>query len=92
MQFNRDTLQPYKSQAYVKFGETIYMDRFMDNADPPKKTHSKAIQSELSSTRERIRLLVEGKASPAFVFSLMIINKIPQPAGWSLYLINRTNK
>ncbi|KAG1813996.1 uncharacterized protein BJ212DRAFT_1482342 [Suillus subaureus] len=23
-QFNRETLQPYKSQAYVKFGETIY--------------------------------------------------------------------
>lgn len=63
VQFNRDTLQPYKSQAYVKFGETIYMDRFMDNADPQKKTHAKLIQSELNACRDRVRLLLEGKVS-----------------------------
>jgi len=64
VQFNRDTLQPYKSQAYVKFGETIYMDRFMDNADPQKKHQSKNIQSELNACRERARLLVEGRDGP----------------------------
>lgn len=64
VQFNRDTLQPYKSQAYVKFGEAIYMDRFMDNADPQKKHQSKNIQSELNACRERARLLVEGKDGP----------------------------
>ncbi|KAF9469591.1 hypothetical protein BDZ94DRAFT_1151478 [Collybia nuda] len=64
VQFNRDTLQPYKSQAYVKFGETIYMDRFMENADPQKKTHAKLIQSELNSCRDRVRLLLEGKDGP----------------------------
>ncbi|KAG2365462.1 hypothetical protein BDR07DRAFT_1449769 [Suillus spraguei] len=36
VQFNRETLQPYKSQAYVKFGETIYMDRFLDTANPER--------------------------------------------------------
>ncbi|KAG5635914.1 hypothetical protein H0H81_009676 [Sphagnurus paluster] len=61
VQFNRKTLQPYKSQAYVKFGETIYMDRFMDNANPYKKAQSKIIQAQLSDTRERIRILLEGK-------------------------------
>lgn len=61
MQFNRETLQPYKSQAYVKFGENLYMDRFLDTADPVKKARSKAIQSELTACRERVRLLVEGK-------------------------------
>ncbi|GLB43607.1 putative peptidase C19 family protein [Lyophyllum shimeji] len=61
VQFNRETLQPYKSQAYVKFGETIYMDRFMDNADPQKKARSKAIQSQLNACRERVRLLLAGK-------------------------------
>lgn len=60
VQFNRETLQPYKSQAYVKFWETIYMDRFMDNADLDKRNRSKAIQSELNSCRDRLRLL-QGK-------------------------------
>ncbi|KAG6836077.1 hypothetical protein H0H93_011620 [Arthromyces matolae] len=64
VQFNRETLQPYKSQAYVKFWETIYMDRFMDNADSEKKSHSKAIQSRLNTVRERLRLLVDGKDVP----------------------------
>ncbi|KDR85578.1 hypothetical protein GALMADRAFT_53377 [Galerina marginata CBS 339.88] len=64
VQFNRETLQPYKSQAYVKFGENLYMDRFMDTADPSKKVKSKAIQSELNSCRDRVRLLVEGKDLP----------------------------
>jgi ubiquitin carboxyl-terminal hydrolase 25/28 len=61
VQFNRDTLQPYKSQAYVKFWENLYMDRFLDTADPIKKNKSKAIQSELSACRDRVRQLVEGK-------------------------------
>lgn len=64
VQFNRETLQPYKSQAYVKFGENLYMDRFLDTADPIKKNKSKAIHSELSSCRDRVRQLVEGKDSP----------------------------
>ncbi|KAJ7459049.1 hypothetical protein B0H11DRAFT_2060211 [Mycena galericulata] len=61
VQFNRDTLQPYKSQAYVKFGETIYMDRFLDSADPQKKARAKVIQAELTKCRERIRTLLTGK-------------------------------
>ncbi|KAJ7204386.1 hypothetical protein GGX14DRAFT_646865, partial [Mycena pura] len=61
IQFNRDTLQPYKSQAYVKFGETIYMDRFLDSADPQKKARGKEIQAELTKCRERIRTLLSHK-------------------------------
>lgn len=61
VQFNRETLQPYKSQAYVKFGETIYMDRFLDNVNPQKKALSKQIQAELDTCRERIRTLLQGK-------------------------------
>ena len=33
----------------------------MDNADPVKKNRSKAIQSELTTCRDRVRLLVEDK-------------------------------
>ena len=61
VQFNRDTQQAYKSQAYVKFGETIYMDRFLDSASPEKKTLSKAIHSELTSARDRVTKLTQGK-------------------------------
>lgn len=64
VQFNRETLQPYKSQAYVKFGETIYMDRFLDSADPLKQAKSKSLQSALTSRRERLRLLTEDKHAP----------------------------
>jgi len=67
VQFNRETLQPYKSQAYIKFGETIYMDRFLDNADPPKKASSKAVQAQLNNCRERIRLLTQGTYPPSAV-------------------------
>jgi len=64
VQFNRETLQPYKSQAYVKFGETIYMDRFIDGADPTKKARSKVIQAELTTCRERINVLTHDKHAP----------------------------
>ncbi|EGO31225.1 hypothetical protein SERLADRAFT_353805 [Serpula lacrymans var. lacrymans S7.9] len=64
VQFNRETLQPYKSQAYVKFGETIYMDRFLDSADSQKKARSKIIQADLTARRERIRLLTQDKHAP----------------------------
>lgn len=37
------------------------MDRFLDAADSKKKAESKAIQSELTTCRERVRQLVEGK-------------------------------
>ena len=45
----------------MKFGENLYMDRFLDTANPVKKNKSKAIHSELSSCRDRVRQLVEGK-------------------------------
>ncbi|KAJ7155926.1 hypothetical protein C8R43DRAFT_1234792 [Mycena crocata] len=64
VQFNRDTLQPYKSQAYVKFGETIYLDRFLDSADPQKKAQGKVIQTDLTNCRERIRTLLSSKDGP----------------------------
>ena len=67
MQFNRETLQPYKSQAYVKFDETIYMDRFLDSADPQKKAKSKRIQTALTAKRERLHLITEHKVC---IFSL----------------------
>lgn len=73
MQFNRETLQPYKSQAYVKFWETIYLDRFMDDVEPQKKIKSKALQSELNECREQLRILSEGKVDPA---SLLVILKL----------------
>lgn len=64
VQFNRETLQPYKSQAYVRFGETVYMDRFLDSADPQKKARSKAIQTELNVCRDQIYRLTQGKHAP----------------------------
>jgi ubiquitin carboxyl-terminal hydrolase 25 len=61
VQFDRETQQAYKSQAYVKFGETICMDRFLDSADPEKRTRSKDIQMRLNASRDRIQRLTQGK-------------------------------
>lgn len=61
VQFDEETKQAFKNQAYIKFGETIYLDRFMDNADPRKKSKSKKIQRDLKACRARIQLLSERK-------------------------------
>ncbi|CAE6429960.1 unnamed protein product [Rhizoctonia solani] len=57
VQFNRETMQAFKSNAYVKFGETILMDRFLANSDPEKKSQSKKLELELAACRERLRAL-----------------------------------
>ncbi|KAH7105002.1 cysteine proteinase [Auriculariales sp. MPI-PUGE-AT-0066] len=64
VQFNRETLQPYKCHAYVKFGETLHMDRFLDGAPANLRDRSKAIHSELVACRERLRSLTQGKFAP----------------------------
>lgn len=61
VQFDREQLQAFKSQAYVKFGETIYMDRFLEHSDSEKKRRSNEIQAKLDGCRERIRQLTEAK-------------------------------
>ncbi|KAF8531532.1 hypothetical protein JB92DRAFT_2691869 [Gautieria morchelliformis] len=69
VQFNRDTLQPYKSHAYVRFGETLHMDRFLDSADPAKRAQSKSVQSDLNACRDRIHALTRDKGA-SFIDSL----------------------
>ncbi|KAF8596170.1 cysteine proteinase [Ceratobasidium sp. AG-I] len=63
VQFNRDTMQAFKSNAYIKFEETLSMDRFMADVDPEKKAQSKIIESELSACRERLRALTSGNSA-----------------------------
>ncbi|KAL6303937.1 cysteine proteinase [Sparassis latifolia] len=63
-QFDRETQQAYKSQAYVKFGETIYMDRFLESADPEKKVRAKAIEASLTASRDRLQRLTQDKHAP----------------------------
>lgn len=60
VQFNRATLQAYKSQAYVKLSETIYLDRFLDDAPYETKARSKELQRQLTASRERLRSLLQG--------------------------------
>ena len=61
VQFDREQLQAFKSQAYLKFGESISMDRFLENSDPEKKRRSNELQTKLNGCRERIRQLTEAK-------------------------------
>ncbi|KAI0686832.1 cysteine proteinase [Cytidiella melzeri] len=64
VQFDRETQQAYKSQAYVKFGETLCMDRFLDSANPEKRLRSKEIQARLNACWERIQRFTQGKHAP----------------------------
>lgn len=59
-------MQAFKSNAYIKFEETLCMDRFLANGDPEKKAQSKKIESELATCRERLRALTSGNVSLAY--------------------------
>jgi len=64
VQFDRDTQQAYKSQAYIKFGETLYLDRFLESAGPEKKARAKVIQVQLNTARDCVQRLTQGKHAP----------------------------
>lgn len=83
VQFDRETQQAYKSQAYVKFGDTICLDRFLDIADPEKRARSKDIQSKLNTSRDRILRLTHGKVSYRFKVHTV-------PSQYSLPLLRST--
>lgn len=53
----------YKSNAYVKFGESIFMDRFLANADADKKLRSESLERELRACRERLQTLTKAKVT-----------------------------
>ncbi|TRM59714.1 hypothetical protein BD626DRAFT_572392 [Schizophyllum amplum] len=56
-QFDLKTRRPFKNQAYIVFGETLYMDRYVVGGDPLKKRKSKVIQDELQTCRSRLSVL-----------------------------------
>jgi len=64
VQFDRKSGQAFKSNAYVKFDETLVMDRFLEDVDTTKREQSRSIQSKLTSCRERIAMLTEGEHTP----------------------------
>ncbi|KAF8336537.1 uncharacterized protein EI90DRAFT_3287565 [Cantharellus anzutake] len=64
VQFDRQTMQARKNNAYVAFGETLYMDRFMQSANPEKRAKSAIIQKDLQRCRERVAVLTESSTDP----------------------------
>ena len=63
MQFDRETLQAKKSNSYVKFEETLRMDRFLDAIDTVKKAQSRTIRNNLRGCRARIAALSQPSVS-----------------------------
>lgn len=63
MQFDRDTLRPIKNNTYVKFEETLRMDRFLDSAEVEKKSRSRAILRKLRKCQSRIASLSPSSVS-----------------------------
>jgi len=57
VQFDRETLQAKKNNSYVKFDETLRMDRFLDAIDAAKKAQSRIIRNNLRRCRTRIAAL-----------------------------------
>jgi len=84
VQFDRETVQAYKSHTYVKFGETISMDRFLDDAPSNKRTTSKILQRELNGCRERIHALSRGPHAPYGAAITTTLNFLEKQEGVSL--------
>jgi ubiquitin carboxyl-terminal hydrolase 25/28 len=61
VQFDRETMQQFKSNAYVKFGESLFVDRFLESANPEKRAKSREIQSQLRICQDRILALTRGQ-------------------------------
>lgn len=53
----------YKSNTYLKFEETLYMDRFLPSADPTKRERTKKLMKELMKAREKLSVLQDSKVS-----------------------------
>jgi hypothetical protein len=51
----------YKSNAYVKFEEVLYMDRFLPDADPDKRAKTRTLTDELVKARAKLATLKESK-------------------------------
>jgi len=62
--------RPYKSNAYVKFDETIYMDRFLPDADPEKRTQTRSLTQELINARAKLASLNSSKVSFALTLAI----------------------
>ncbi|EEB06487.1 ubiquitin carboxy terminal hydrolase Ubp2 [Schizosaccharomyces japonicus yFS275] len=62
VQFNRVTGQPFKSNAYVEFGKTLFMDRYMSKDDPEHQRRYQRyweLNMELQSVLKDRQLLLE---------------------------------
>ncbi|KAH8835135.1 hypothetical protein DL96DRAFT_1572945 [Flagelloscypha sp. PMI_526] len=76
VQFDRDTLQAYKSQAYVRLDETIYLDRFLDESPLDRRAKGKELQLLLAEKRERLRTLLNGYKNVPYSEGLENTHKI----------------
>ncbi|KAL1698222.1 hypothetical protein EV121DRAFT_297428 [Schizophyllum commune] len=61
--FDRKHLRPYKDQSYVKFGEALYLDRYIRGGDPERRKRYRAIQDELHVCQNRLRLLRQSQTT-----------------------------
>lgn len=59
----------FKSNAYIKFAETLAMDRFLPSADKGKRERSMALTGEIASLRAT---LVELQYSKVSAFNLYL--------------------
>lgn len=82
VQFDRETLQARKNNSYVKFDETLRMDRFLDAIDAAKKAQSRIIRNNLRRCRARIAALSQ---SPVSGFHISLVRAMAdfQSAGWN---------
>lgn len=53
--------RPYKCNAFVKFDETLYMDRFLPTADMAKKERSQQLTRDVVKAREQLATLRDSK-------------------------------
>ncbi|ODQ51365.1 cysteine proteinase [Saitoella complicata NRRL Y-17804] len=74
VQFDRATGQVYKSNAYLKFGETLYMDRYLDTADENIQARREASwkwKAKLEKLEARKHELVQTETRPLPIYEAL---------------------
>ncbi|KAJ9115050.1 hypothetical protein QFC22_005378 [Naganishia vaughanmartiniae] len=64
VQFDLETKSAFKSNAYIKFAETLALDRFLPSADQEKREKSMSITRRIASLRTTLNELQYNKSGP----------------------------
>lgn len=70
-QFDRETARSYKSNAYLQFPETLFMDRFCVDGGDPRMEAASALTSSIREKRDRVLELINPRVRFTYILPLV---------------------